>query len=507
MSVIFSVIGITLPFIAAISFVAALTGVNYGEASYQVFGIYAVFCGLLAAISIVLTNRKFLTLPTYQDGSAIGVRVVVYAWLITCLAAAVPLWWIERDSISPLEALFEAVSGITTTGATIFSNLDELDRSVLMYRQSMQWIGGLGLVVALVALMPALGQMASRLFRSEITGTQKDVRVEVRIQKTAMAFLLVYIVLTIACALSYWLAGMDSFHAIAYAFSTVSIGGFAPQDANIAAFNNVNIEWVAVLFMLLCSINFAAHYVAATQLPRGGLKRYLTDPELRYFLVFLCFGWVMVCALSVSENPLFASTYDEASTTIPWWRAIGFQTVSIITTTGFTNNTFAATGEALPLLWISLAAIGGCANTPTGGVRTMRIMAMIAAVIHHLRQVTNPHALFNVRLGVHASLSERMMLAIWAYIAAYIMVFGASLVILTISERDFTTAYGATMACLNNFGPGLGKVAEHYADINDFSKAFLSLLMLVGRLEIFAVLAFFTAAFHKSYKPNKRAVR
>ena len=502
MQVLISVAGLISPFIATIALVSAATGYFYQDASHPIFVYCGVFFIVLWLILRFAESRGNISLPTTQDGAAVGVRVVVYAWLTACAFAAAPLILLTDLGLSVPEALFEAVSGITTTGATVFADLDSLDKSVLIYRQFMQWIGGLGLVVALVALMPRLGQVASRLFRTELTGTQKDARVEVRIQKTAMAFLWVYLGLTFASAVCYYLAGMAPFDSVAYALSTVAIGGFAPHTASIGHFNSTAIELMAVVFMLLSSINFAAHYVAATQVFKGGLHAYIDDPELRYFFGFLLAGWVLVSVLAYSENPLFIGT-DGSGSSISWWRAVGFQTVSIITTTGFTNTPFAEMGHALPIIWISLAIIGGCANTPTGGIRTMRIMAMLATMMSQIRQINHPHALTTLRLGMKVRISERLMLAICAYLATYIMVFCVSLVVLVLLERDLTTAYGATMACLNNLGPGLGKAAQHYGELTQGSKLALSFLMLTGRLEIFAVLALFTAGFHASHRKNQ----
>jgi len=411
---------------------------------------------------------------------------VVLFWLVLASFSAIPLILLDEPNLSVTDAFFESFSGLTTTGATILNHIEGLPHAVLWYRQQLQWLGGMGIIVLAVAVLPMLGIGGMQLYRAETPGPVKDSKMTPRIADTAKHLWYIYLGLTIACALAYWLAGMSGFDAICHAFSTIAIGGFSTHDASMGYFNSPVINLVCVVFLVIAGINFALHYAAVQS---RSLKNYMLDPEFKVFisiqliLTLICFTVLMT-----------SGTYKDADQAFD--QAL-FQSVSISTTAGFATTSFADWPTLLPMLLIFASFIGGCAGSTGGGMKVVRVVLLYLQGLRELNKLVHPRAIFSIKLG-RKVLPDRIVEAVWGFFSAYAAVFVICMLLLLAAGMDDITAFTAVAASINNLGPGLGEVAANYASINDMSKWVLIVAMLFGRLEIFTLLVLFTPAFWRS---------
>lgn len=412
-----------------------------------------------------------------------GFIVVVLFWFVFGLIGSLPLYLAHSLDATFTDALFESISALTTTGATVFTGLDDLPRSILYYRQQLQWLGGMGIIVLAVAVLPMLGIGGMQLYRAETPGPIKDNKLTPRITETAKALWYIYLSLTIACALAYWLAGMTPFDALGHSFSTVAIGGFSTHDASIGFFNSQLIEMIAGFFMLLSGINFALHF---SSLRSQSLKPYLFDVEFRvYFIILASASMISVLYLHFTET--FETWGDAVHHGI-------FQTISIGTTAGFTTSDYYNWPGFLPVMLLFISFVGGCAGSTGGGMKVIRFILLFKQGIREIFRLIHPSAQIPVKIGGKV-MPENVSNAIWGFFALYIASFSIMMLILMASGLDQVTAFSALAACLNNLGPGLGDVGANYKDVNDFSKWILCFAMLLGRLEIFTLLVLLTPAF------------
>jgi len=412
-----------------------------------------------------------------------GFIIVALFWTVLGASGALPLALAHQPNLSLSDALFESISGLTTTGATVLVGIDDLPLSILWYRQQLQWLGGMGIVVLAVAILPMLGIGGMQLYRAETPGPMKDSKMTPRITETAKALWYIYLGLTIACALGYWLAGMSGFDAIAHSFSTVAIGGFSTHDASIGYFNSALIEAVAVVFMFLSGVNFALHFISWRSL---SASPYLADPEFRAYFIGLAVVTVLTTA-ALYLTGTFASFGSALHHGI-------FQAVSIGTTTGFTTAEYFAWPIFLPVLLIFSSFIGGCAGSTGGGLKVIRFLLLIKQGVREIQRLVHPNAQIPVKIG-NKVLPERVIQAVWGFFAVYVASFSVMLLLLMAAGLDQITAFSAVAACLNNLGPGLGEVGLNYASISDFAKWVLAFAMLLGRLEIFTLLVLLTPTF------------
>lgn len=404
-----------------------------------------------------------------------GFLITVLFWVVLGFAGSLPLMIGDSPHLSFTDAVFESLSGLTTTGATVISGLDELPRSVLYYRQQLQWLGGIGIVVIAVAILPMLGVGGMQLYRAETPGPIKDNKLTPRITETAKALFLIYVALTATCAAAYWWAGMGLFDAICHSFSTIAIGGFSTHDASIGHFNSPTIEAICIYFMVVSGLNFALHYYAWY---RRSIGHYWRDPEAKMYLQILAVG-----ALITSAYLYFTSTYGFEESV----RRGLFQLVSIMTTTGFATDNFSAWPTFLPFLLIFLSFFGACAGSTGGGLKIGRMLILAKQGMRELYRLVHPNAVLPIKVRNRA-ISDRIADAIWGFFGAYLAAYYLMVLLLLASGLDYITAWSATAAALNNLGPGLGEVAQHYGNINDFAKWVLCGGMLLGRLEIFTLL-------------------
>lgn len=456
----------------------AVVGWIYHEPSAVIF---------LQSFGILMATGLVIWLPFYWARGELQVRdgfvVVVLFWLVLGVLGALPLYLNAALPLSFTDAVFESMSGLTTTGSTILTGLDELPKAILWYRQQLQWLGGMGIIVLAVAILPLLGIGGMQLFRAEIPGPLKDNKLAPRIAETARNLWFIYVGLTVACAVAYRLAGMNTFDAIAHAFSTVAIGGFSTYDASIGHFDSGWIELVAVVFMLLGGMNFALHFLALRQKTLG---LYGKDEELRLYLGVL--GFASLIAVGFLFFFGVADGWNESL------RQGVFHVVSIGTTTGFATTEFYLWPGFLPVMLIFLSFIGGCAASTGGGMKVIRILLLAKQGVREIQRLVHPQAQIAVKIN-NKVMPNRVVEAVWGFMAAYILVFIVMVLILMATGLDQPTAFSAVAATLNNLGPGLGDVGPHFAAVNDIAKWVLIFAMLLGRLEIFTVLVLLSPAF------------
>ena len=439
----------------------------------------------LSAFAITLISGLVLWLPLrgkreLRGGDGFLVTALFYLGL--GMFGAIPFWLGDALQLSFTDAVFESISGLTTTGATTIVGLDQLPKSLLIYRQMLQWMGGMGIIVLAVAIYPMLGIGGMQLYRTESAGPMKDNKLTPRITETAKALWYLYIGLTAACALAYWYAGMSGFDAIAHSFSTVSIGGFSTHDSSMGYFDSGAVEAVAIIFMTLSGINFALHFLVWR---RRNPLHYFQDVEVRVYLFVLALVAIIVCAI-LWWHP--GSTDDALRDGI-------FQAVSITTTTGFTTSNFAAWPSVAPILLLFAAFAGGCAGSTAGGIKMIRVLMIYLQGMREVKRLIHPNGVFSIKLG-RESVPDRRVDAVWSFFSVYVFFFLLSVcTLMIISDMDFITAFSAVGACLNNLGPGLGDVAVNYNSITADVKWVLMFNMVLGRLEIFTLLVLLTPAY------------
>ncbi len=411
-----------------------------------------------------------------------GFLVTVLFWVVLGLLGSLPLVLLEDPVISLTDAVFESISGLTTTGATILTGIEYLPKSILFYRQQLQWFGGMGIIVLAVAILPMLGIGGMQLYRAETPGPVKDTKLTPRITETAKALWFLYLGLTVACAAAYWGAGMNLFDAIGHSFSTVAIGGFSTYDASLGFFDSALIDSIAVFFMLLCGINFALHFFAIRY---RSVRHYLLDAEVRTYLLILgLVGLITVSILFLSDTFSFGHALRYGL----------FEVVSIATTTGFANSDFSIWPTFLPLLLFLTSFAGGCAGSTAGGMKVIRILLIFKQGMREMKRMLHPHAIVPLKLGAR-TIDERVGHAVWGFFSAYVFLFLVMFLALMATGLDLTTAFSTVAACINNLGPALGDAAYHYADLSAPAKWILCFAMLLGRLEIFTLLVLFTPYF------------
>ncbi|MCC7412003.1 MAG: potassium transporter [Gammaproteobacteria bacterium] len=412
-----------------------------------------------------------------------GFVIVTVFWVGLGLAGAIPLALAHQPHMSIADAIFESISGLTTTGATVITGIDTLPASILFYRQLLQWLGGLGIIVLAVAILPMLGVGGMQLYRAETPGPMKDAKLTPRITETAKALWYVYLALTAACAAAYLFAGMPLFDAVGHAFSTIAIGGFSTHDASLGYYDSPLIEMVAVVFMFLAGMNFALHFTAFRN---RDIRPYLLDSEVRAYAVILLGVSILVCVFLIAHG-----TYDSAAEAI---RHGLFQAVSIGTTTGYTTTAFVHWPGLLPVVLLFASFIGGCAGSTSGGLKVIRVLLLAKQGGREIHRLVHPAAVKPIKLGTRP-VPDRIIDAVWGFFAAYVASFAVVMLALLATGMDQVTAFSATGACINNLGPGLGDVAVHYGQIGTTAKLVLSFAMLLGRLEIFTLLVVLTPTF------------
>src|ERR1019366_142185 len=413
-----------------------------------------------------------------------GFLLVFMVWTILPAFATLPLLF-YIDNLSFTDAYFETVSGITTTGATVLSNLDQLPPSINFWRCELVWLGGMGLIVLAVAILPLLGVGGMQLYKAETPGPMKDTKLTPRITETAKGLWLVYSGITVACIISYWLAGMTWFDAVCHAFTTMGLGAFSTHDSSYGFFNSPLIEGVAIVFMLIAGMNFATHFLAWRE---SNPRPYRADPEAGMFVLVTLASCVMI-AVYLWLN----GVYPEFMTAL---RYASFNTVSIATTTGYSNTDFNLWPAFAPLWMLFLCCFASSSGSTGGGIKMVRAELLVRQGLREMVKLVHPSAQVPVKLGGRV-VPNQIVFAVLAFMSIYGACVKAMTFLLLVTGVDFITTFSAVIACINNTGPGLNQVgpATTYAILTDFQTWVCTIAMLLGRLELFALLIIFTPAF------------
>ena len=471
------IIGLLLILFSSSQLPPVVVGLIYGGEAVLPF---------VSAFGVILAAGLMIWLPVRNCRSDLRTRdgflVVALFWIVLSLFAAVPFLVWDNPQFTVANAVFEATSGLTTTGSTVLTGLDEMPHSILFYRQQLQWMGGMGIIVLAVAILPMLGIGGMQLYRAELAGPMKENKLTPRIAETAKALWYIYLTLTVAAGLAFWLAGMTPFDAVGHAFSTVAIGGFSTHDASMGHFGPA-VQFIAVFFMLLAGINFTLHFVAW----RGrSLRGYLRDTECVAFL-----GYMAVLAAIVIGYLLWRGHYGSPFEAVQHGL---FQAVSIGSTAGFATDDFVYWPGFLPVLLIFASFIGASGGSTGGGMKVMRVVLLVLQGVRELKRLAHPNAQVPVKMGGR-SIPPRIIDAVWGFFAAYVASFVVIMLLLMATGVDQVTAFSAVAATINNLGPGLGDVSDHFDNLADGAKWLLAFTMILGRLEIFSLLLLFTPWF------------
>ncbi|WP_027996558.1 TrkH family potassium uptake protein [Simplicispira psychrophila] len=467
---------------------AMAMGVPLAVSWYTQDGVWQVYplsmgITLLIGLGLLLAMRRYKRELQPRH----GVMLVSLVWALLPLFAAVPLMLACQQVGRPMSftyAYFEAVSGLTTTGSTVLSSLDTLPVSVNVWRTFLQWIGGMGILVLAVAVLPLLGVGGSQLFKAEAAGPIKDTKLTPRMTETAKGLWGVYALFSIVCALAYWVAGMEPLDALMHMFSTVSLGGLSSHDASFGFFQSPLLEGVALFFMLLASCNFALYFVA---LRKGHWGSFWLDSEMRATFVTLVGGGLVVALLLWGKGvygPLDALRHGM------------FHVVSIASTTGYATVDYLAWPVFAPVFMLMLSGVATSAGSTGGGIKMMRMLVLVKQARRELTRLVHPNAVQPVRLG-GAVVESRMIFSVMAFM----LVYGGTIIVLSmallLTDLDPLTAFSAVIASVNCTGPGLGSIgpASNYTVLTDFQIWVCTLAMLLGRLEILSFVALLTPAF------------
>lgn len=442
---------------------------------------------VIAAVASAATGL-LLWLPNTREHSELSVRegflIVTLFWVVLGLYSAIP--FIVGLHLDLTDALFESISGFTTTGATVITAIDDLPRSLLYHRQQLQFLGGMGIIVLAVAILPMLGVGGMQLYRAEASSVSRQDKLTPRIAETARLLWSIYFTLTLLCVAAYWAAGMSLFDAICHSFTTVATGGFSTHDASIAFFNSPTIELIAIVFMLAGGVNFAVHFLAWRRL---SVQPYVDDAETVGYIVIFAAASVLTAA-----GLYFAGT-DRG--TMESLRLSTFHVASVMTTTGFTTDVFALWPLHLPFLMVLLGFTGGCAGSTAGGIKVLRILVLARLGLRQLFKLAHPRAVAVLRVG-RVTVSPEVLYSVLGFYVLYVVTSLALILANMAAGLDFESALGAVMATINLVGPGLGEVAVTFASVNDTVKWLGIFAMLAGRLEVFTLLILFLPAYWRN---------
>lgn len=473
---VFRVTGLLLLVEGAALLVSLLVSLVTGGSDAQAFVWSVLACGIPGGLLILLTQKAPRNFTRRE-----GFMIVSLVWLVFSLFGALP--YILSGTIPGFaDAFFETMSGFTTTGASVVDNLESFPRGILFWRAVTHWLGGMGIIVLFLTMMPAFGIGGLQLYDAEAPGLTVE-KISPRIHQTARIVWGVYVILTLLETLLLMLGGMSLFDSVCHAFATMATGGFSTKQASIAFWPSPYIQYVLTLFMFLAGTNFTLLFFAG----KGKLSRLFRDEEFRYYFLFV-FGFTVLIfsgLLITTQLPAEQAFRDSL-----------FTVVSVITTTGFVTADYLMWSPVLYMLIFILFFFGGSTGSTGGGIKIMRIVLLLKNSYYELRRIIHPSGVIPVRFNKHA-IEPRTISNVLAFFMFYLMVFFISTVFLMIFVGDMDTSMGAVASCLGNIGPGLGSVGPvfTYSAVPDVGKIFLSLLMMLGRLELFTVLVLFTPSF------------
>jgi trk system potassium uptake protein TrkH len=410
-----------------------------------------------------------------------GFLIVTLSWIFLSVFGAIP-FMVSGFIPSFTDAFFETMSGFTTTGASILTDIEALPKSLLLWRDMTQWLGGMGVIVLAVAIFPYLGTGGIQLFRAEVPGPIKD-KISPRISETAKILWVVYFIFTIAEILLLMLGGVSFFESLCTTFGTMATGGFSPRNASIAAYASAYVHYVVIIFMFIAGVNFSLHYWAL----KGKFGRYFKNSEFCFFGMIICIALGLIMAARLTTGAILSEELFRDSL---------FQIVSIISTTGFITEDYEQWPLVTQIILVSLMCVGGCTSSTGGAIKNVRILVLFKEIGSELKKLFHPHGIFPVKIGGNP-VPENIVSNIMGFIALYGLLFFFGVLAMAWLGMDLHTSIGSVAATFGNVGPGIGTVGpvDNYSHIPILGKWILSFLMMTGRLEIFTVLVIFTRRF------------
>ena len=470
-------VGALLIFLALTMIIPLLISFLYSEDDWRAFIISAGITGI-AGVLLFYLFRKQHDLRLRE-----GFALVTTVWLAFAFFGALP-FYLSGYFPSFTDAFFETMSGFTTTGASILTDIEKLPHALLFWRSFTHWIGGMGIILLSLAILPLLGVGGMQLYRAEVPGPEHD-KLRPRLKDTAKILWEVYMLITVVEIILLWLAGMNVFDSVCHTFGTMATGGFSTKNASVGYYQSALIDYIIILFMLIAGINFSIHYRAL----RGQLGSYWQDAETRFFLFIIGSGaLIIIVDLYLSYNYTLGQSIQNGL----------FQTVSIITTTGYGTDDYEKWGSSAQMILFLFMFLGGCAGSTGGAIKIMRSLVMLKFATNEVKKLIHPNAVLPIRIGKR-TIPQEVVGNIGGFFMIYIGIFVIGVVCMTMLGLDFVSALGSVAATIGNIGPGLGSVGptDNYAHIPVLGKWLLSFMMLVGRLEIFPVIIFLTPAFWK----------
>jgi len=448
------------------------------DGEFNAFAISAGVTALFAGACILTTSGRKFEL-NFRD----AIILTVSAWVVVPAFAAVP-FLLHPVDLTPVDAYFEMVSGITTTGSTVMTGLDLQPPTLLLWRSTVQWIGGIGIIALAILVLPFLNIGGMQLFRLE--SSDRGDKTFPRVRSIASAVGQVYLLLTVLCFITYWMLGMSPFDAINHSMSTLATAGYSTHDASFGYFDNPRILWAGTIFMACGAIPFLAYL----RFVRGGFRREWIEPQVRAFLVTLivCIAVVSIWLMAAGHHFGFDAVTQAA-----------FNVTSVVTTTGFASTDYMQWGAFAAGTFFLLLFVGGCSGSTAGGVKIFRYQMMFGMVGQHVRQVIFPHSVHHIRYGARVVSGEEAA-SVGAFFIVFMVVFASFSVVLAATGLDTVTAMSAAATAIGNVGPGIGPIvgpAGNFATLTDFQKLLLCGAMIMGRLELFGVLVLFMPSFYR----------
>ncbi len=471
---VFRVIGAILIMLGASMLISVIVSLYYSDGDALGIALSALIVFVIGTVAVMLTGR------THELSIRDGFAVVTFGWISVSLAGSLP--YIMTGAIPSItDALFESTSGFTTTGASILSDIESLPHGVLFWRSFTHWVGGMGIIVFSIAILPFLGVGGMQMFKAEAPGPTAD-KLTPRIRQTAEILWGVYVLITAAEIILLRLGNMSWFDSACHAFGTLATGGFSTKNASIGHYESPYLQYVIVLFMFIAGVNFSLHYHAL----RGRITNYWRSPEFRFYSTVVIGAIVLMTLLHLSAG----SPAEEAV------RESAFQVVAISTTTGYTTADFELWHPLSQLLLVALMLMGGMAGSTGGGMKAMRVQILLKQARVELHKMVHPETLYPIRIGRRV-LHGDIIANILAFFLLYVLIMILSTLFMSALGLDHVTSITSVIACLSNIGPGLGNVGptDNYAMIPAIGKWVLSFLMIVGRLEIYTVLVLITKTY------------
>ncbi|MET0282222.1 MAG: potassium transporter TrkG [Steroidobacteraceae bacterium] len=475
-----NVLGAMLALLSIYYLLPVITALLYGEThELQVF-LGCAGGTLAAGLALLLATRHSRAELKPRD----GYLLVSLSWIIITVVAAIPFMLVP-PWLSFTDAFFESMSGLSTTGSTVITGIDNLPHAINLWRHALHWLGGMGIIVLAVAVLPLLGVGGMQIYRAETPGPVKDAKLTPRITETAKALWLIYAGMSVVCIVLLWACGMSVFDAICHGFSVMSLGGFSTHDASIGWFHSPLIEFVMMVFMVLAALNFSTHFMAINRRDFGAYRR---DPEARWMIIWL--GVSLLVATAVIHA---AGLYPDIGSSL---RHTAFNMVTLATTSGFVTEDYSVWPIFISMWMLFLSCVIPCTGSTGGGIKLFRALIMIKQAFREMFVLVHPAAVAPLKIGGQV-IGNRVVYSVMAFVFVYFMTIVTLTFALLATGMDFITAFTATIASVNNAGPGLGQVGPttNYAALGDVQTWICTLGMFLGRIEIFTFLILFTRTF------------